>query len=117
MDCGFRISSVKYERKMLSCQLSDIEENEKSLSINPQSTTCNPQSRGKMAFAEIAPGVVGRAKGGDEEAFHLIFNRYGRPVLSFINNHVRNRDLAEELAQETFVRAYKNLGGLKDEMR
>jgi len=70
-----------------------------------------------MAFAEIAPGVVARAKGGDEDAFHLIFNRYGRPVLSFINNHVRNRELAEELAQETFVRAYRNLNGLKDEMR
>ncbi len=70
-----------------------------------------------MAFAEIAPGVVGRAKSGDEEAFHLIFNRYGRPVLSFINNHIRNRELAEELAQETFVRAYRNLTGLKDEMR
>lgn len=70
-----------------------------------------------MAFSEIAPGVVARAKCGDEDAFHLIFNRYGRPVLSFINNHIRNRELAEELAQETFLRAYRNLGGLKDEMR
>src|SRR5437867_4478629 len=105
-DCGLRISPLKYERKMLIRQLSDIEENEGSLSINPQSAIRNPQSREKMAFAEIAPGVVARAKGGDEDAFHLIFNRYGRPVLSFINNHVRNRELAEELAQETFVRAY-----------
>jgi RNA polymerase sigma-70 factor (ECF subfamily) len=70
-----------------------------------------------MTFAEIAPGIVVRAKCGDEDAFHLIFNRYGRPILSFINNHVQNRELAEELAQETFVRAYRNLGGLKDEMR
>jgi len=70
-----------------------------------------------MAFAEIAPGVVARAKSGDEDAFHLIFNRYGRPVLSFIHNLVHNRELAEELAQETFVRAYRNLGGLKDDLR
>jgi RNA polymerase sigma-70 factor (ECF subfamily) len=70
-----------------------------------------------MAFAEIAPGVVARAKAGDEDAFHVIFNRYGRPVLSFINNLVQNRELAEELAQETFVRAYRNLGGLRDELR
>ncbi|HWQ36354.1 MAG TPA: sigma-70 family RNA polymerase sigma factor [Blastocatellia bacterium] len=73
--------------------------------------------RGVMAFAELAPGVVARAKGGDEEAFHLIFNRYGRPVLSFIHNLVQNRELAEELAQETFVRAYRNLAGLQDELR
>ena len=70
-----------------------------------------------MSFAEIAPGVVTRAKAGDEEAFHLIFNRYGRPVLSFIHNHVQNRELAEELAQETFVRAYRNLPALREELR
>ena len=70
-----------------------------------------------MAFAELSPGVVARAKCGDEDAFHLIFNRYGRPVLSFIHNFVHDRDLAEELAQETFVRAHRNLGGLKDDLR
>src|SRR5215470_6534621 len=71
----------------------------------------------RMAFAEISPGVVARAKCGDEDAFQLIFNRYGRPVLSFIHNFVHNRELAEELAQETFVRAHRNLGGLKDDLR
>jgi RNA polymerase sigma-70 factor, ECF subfamily len=71
----------------------------------------------KMAFAEIAPGIVTRAKAGDEDAFHAIFKRYGRPILSFINELVRDRELADELAQETFVRAYRGLDGLKDEMR
>jgi len=71
----------------------------------------------RMAFTEISPGVVARAKCGDEDAFHLIFNRYGRPVLSFIYNLVHNRELAEELTQETFVRAHRNLGGLKDDLR
>jgi RNA polymerase sigma-70 factor, ECF subfamily len=70
-----------------------------------------------MAFAELSPGVVARAKCGDEDAFHLIFNRYGRPVLSFIHNFVYDRELAEELAQETFVRAHRSLGGLKDDLR
>lgn len=70
-----------------------------------------------MSFTEIAPGVIARARSGDQEAFHVIFNRYGRPVLSFINNLVHNRDLAEDLAQETFVRAHKNMGGLRDEVK
>ena len=74
------------------------------------------QRRG-MAFVELAPGVVARAKEGDEEAFHLIFNRYGRPILSFINNLVQDRDLAEDLAQETFVRAYRSLSGLREDAR
>jgi RNA polymerase sigma-70 factor (ECF subfamily) len=89
----------------------------RSTGTNPQAANRNPQPGGRMTFAEIAPGVVARAKCGDEDAFHLIFNRYGRPILSFINNLVQNRELAEELAQETFVRAYRNLSGLKDEVR
>jgi RNA polymerase sigma-70 factor (ECF subfamily) len=80
-------------------------------------TKQEPEREARMSFAEIAPGVVTRAKAGDEEAFHLIFNRYGRPVLSFIHNHVQNRELAEELAQETFVRAYRNLPALREELR
>jgi len=68
-----------------------------------------------MALTELNPGVVESAKRGDEEAFHQIFTRYGRPILSFIHNIVQNRALAEELAQETFVRAYRNLGSLRDE--
>ena len=67
-----------------------------------------------MAMTELAVDVVDRARRGEEEAFQLIFTRYGRPILSFIQNMVQNRTLAEELAQETFVRAYRNLGGLRD---
>jgi RNA polymerase sigma-70 factor (ECF subfamily) len=70
-----------------------------------------------MAFAELAPSVVARAKEGDEEAFHAIFTRYGRPILNFIYELVQSRELAEELTQETFVRAYRNLKTLKDEQR
>lgn len=72
------------------------------------------EKRERMALTELATGVVDRARRGDEEAFQLIFTRYGRPILSFIQNMVQNRALAEELAQETFVRAYRNLGGLRD---
>ncbi len=70
-----------------------------------------------MAFAELAPSVVTRAKEGDEEAFRAIFTRYSRPILNFIYDLVQSRELAEELAQETFVRAYRNLKTLKDEQR
>jgi RNA polymerase sigma-70 factor (ECF subfamily) len=61
--------------------------------------------------------LITRARRGDDEAFRLIFDRYGRPIISFIYDMVGNRDLAEELAQETFVRAYKNLKGLRDDSK
>src|SRR3954464_11302295 len=61
--------------------------------------------------------LIARARRGDEEAFRLIFERYTRPVISFIFYMVNQRELAEELAQETFVRAYRNLNALRDEVK
>jgi RNA polymerase sigma-70 factor (ECF subfamily) len=58
--------------------------------------------------------LVARARLGEDEAFQSIFDRYSRPILSFIYDMTGTRDVAEELAQETFVRAYKGLGALHD---
>jgi RNA polymerase sigma-70 factor (ECF subfamily) len=79
--------------------------------------TLDPRGANDRVFAEIAPTIIAQARNGDEDAFHAIFRRYGRPVLSFLFHHVNDRALAEELAQETFVRAYRNLSYLKDEAR
>ena len=61
--------------------------------------------------------LVARACQGDQEAFRLIFERYSRPLISFVYDQVGNRELAEELTQETFVRAYKNLKALRDDTK
>jgi len=61
--------------------------------------------------------LITRARAGEQDAFRLIFERYAKPVLSFIYEMVGERDLAEELAQETFVRAFKNLGRLRDDTK
>ena len=61
--------------------------------------------------------LIRRARNGDPEAFRLIFERYIRPIISFIYDMVGRRELAEELAQETFVRAHRGLGGLRDDTK
>jgi RNA polymerase sigma-70 factor (ECF subfamily) len=58
--------------------------------------------------------LIARARAGDHEAFRLVFERYVRPVLSFLYDLVGERDLAEELTQETFVRAFNKLNDLRD---
>jgi RNA polymerase sigma-70 factor, ECF subfamily len=58
--------------------------------------------------------IVARSQGGDDEAFHCLFVRYQKPVLNFIYDMLSDRARAEELAQETFVRAYKNMANLRD---
>ena len=61
--------------------------------------------------------ILDRARAGDPDAFHAIFQRFGRPVLSFIFHYVDDRSRAEELTQETFLRAHRGLaqmpGGIK----
>ena len=61
--------------------------------------------------------LVIRVCQGDQEAFRLIFDRYSRPVIGFIYDMVSDRDLAEELTQETFVRAYRGIRGMNAETK
>jgi RNA polymerase sigma-70 factor (ECF subfamily) len=52
-----------------------------------------------------------RFKEGDREAFALLFSRYTRAMINFAYRFVRNREMAEELAQEIFLRIYEGAGG------
>ncbi len=61
--------------------------------------------------------LVTRVCAGDAEAFRLIFERYSRPVISFIFDMVNDRSLAEELTQETFVRAYRAIRTMRRETK
>jgi RNA polymerase sigma-70 factor, ECF subfamily len=61
--------------------------------------------------------LVEQACRDNHDAFHQIFERYARPVLSFLYDLVGRRELAEELTQETFVRAFRALNTLRDERR
>ncbi|MEW6734257.1 MAG: sigma-70 family RNA polymerase sigma factor [Acidobacteriota bacterium] len=69
------------------------------------------------AVMESSDDLIVRARRGEDEAFRLIFERYARPILSFIYDMVGQRELAEELTQETFVRAYRNLNTLQDDAK
>jgi RNA polymerase sigma-70 factor, ECF subfamily len=48
--------------------------------------------------------VVARAREGREPAFRELIGRYERPVFSLIYRLVRDRERAEDLAQDTFIK-------------
>jgi RNA polymerase sigma-70 factor (ECF subfamily) len=73
--------------------------------------------RGFLEATGEGPDLIARAREGDNEAFHLIFQRYAKPILRFVFYMVNDRALAEDLCQETFVRAYLNIRSLRDEAR
>src|SRR5437899_4144407 len=46
-------------------------------------------------------------KAGDEQSFTLLLHRYRSPLVNFLYRMVRNREQAEDLAQEVFLRVYR----------
>src|SRR6202043_399829 len=46
-------------------------------------------------------------KAGDEQSFALLLHRYRTPLVNFLYRMVRNREQAEALAQEVFIRVYR----------
>lgn len=61
------------------------------------------------AAAEVW-ALVERAQSGEAEAFGLLYDRYVDTVFKFIYFRVGNRQLAEDLTSDTFLRALKRIG-------
>ncbi|HEY0457619.1 MAG TPA: RNA polymerase sigma factor [Pyrinomonadaceae bacterium] len=61
--------------------------------------------------------LIARAQGGDAAAFGVIFEQHSRFVYKFIYAMLGDAGAAEELKQETFLAAYKNIQGLRDNMK
>lgn len=61
--------------------------------------------------------VVKRARKGQEVAHRELVRRYQRPVFSLIYRMVRDRELAEDLAQETFVKVLNALERYRPEYK
>ena len=61
--------------------------------------------------------VVATARNGVEAAYRELVRRYERPVFSLIYRMVRNRELAEDLSQETFIKVLNALGSYRPEYK
>lgn len=59
--------------------------------------------------------LVQRTLAGDARAFEFLVLKYQRRVERLIGRLVRDADLVEDLAQETFIRAYRALGQFRGE--
>lgn len=58
-----------------------------------------------------------RAAAGDESAFNLLVAKHNRPVIHFLYRMVHNQAVAEELAQEVFLRVYRARDSYRAEAR
>ena len=71
-----------------------------------------------MDFTELTDQrVVELALKGRESAYRELLRRYQRPVLSLIHRMVRDREQAEDLAQDTFVKVLNALDRYRPEFK
>src|SRR3989454_8746234 len=71
---------------------------------------------GNMTGASDAE-VVAWAKQGQETAFRELVRRYERPIFSLVYRMVRDRALAEDLAQETFIKVLNAIGSYNPQFK
>jgi RNA polymerase sigma-70 factor (ECF subfamily) len=74
---------------------------------------------GSPTAAAFSPAIAGgepisdaevmlRVKAGDQSAFDYLVNKYRRPLISFMYRMAHNAAVAEDLAQEVFLRVYRS---------
>ena len=61
--------------------------------------------------------VVALARHGQDAAYRELVRRYERPVFSLVYRMVRDRELAEDLSQETFVKALNAIESYRPEFK
>jgi RNA polymerase sigma-70 factor, ECF subfamily len=77
-----------------------------------------PTPAGELDYASLTDQqVVQFARDGRERAFRELIGRYQRPVFSLIYRLVRDRERAEDLAQETFIKVLNALDRYKPEYK
>ena len=61
--------------------------------------------------------LVRRFNGGDPAAFEVLLQRYRRPLYNFILRYVRDRESAEDLLQDAFLRVIQRSDEFKGESK
>ena len=77
------------------------------------STDKSPQAPAAPSDSDAM--LVERTVAGDQKAFELLVIKYQRRIQRLIGRMVRDVDLVEDIAQETFIRAYRALAQFRGE--
>jgi RNA polymerase sigma-70 factor (ECF subfamily) len=65
---------------------------------------------GSLLEGQSDEALMGRVAHGGQDAFEVLLSRYEDAVITFCYAFVRDRQAAEDLAQETFLRVYRSAG-------
>ena len=69
----------------------------------------------KVSNKEIDLGLVKRAKSGDYQAFDLLVLKYQSRLISTAFKFVQDVQIAEDIVQDSFIKAYKALESFRED--
>ncbi len=61
--------------------------------------------------------IINRVLNGDQSAFGLILDKYKNYVFTLVLRFTENREDAEEIAQDVFVKAYRSLADFRGDSK
>src|SRR5690606_17294209 len=72
-----------------------------------------PETHNPMSDREIDQQLVERVQRGDKQAFGLLVSKYQRKLTRLLSRLIRDPAEVEDVAQETFIKAYRALGSFR----
>ncbi len=89
------------------------DENMSASKVNPEPRTPLPST----VVKDDEGALVAAAKGGDINAFETLVGRYERKIFRLAQNITQNKEDAEDVMQEAFLKSYQHLGEFQGNSR
>ena len=86
--------------------------------LTPEQTAARRAAAARGDFSELTDAeVMLELRSGNMAAFDVLLAKYRKPIVHFMYRMVRNQAVAEELAQEVFLRIYRSRETYRAEAR
>lgn len=80
------------------------------LTTDPNTLSCGLTDTSTVEITQLA-------QRGDSAAFITLFQNYNNQICTYLAHLVGNDELGRDLAQETFLRAWKSLPSMQDKLQ
>ena len=70
-----------------------------------------------MSTGQSDTEIINQVHGGNQQAYALLVNKYQEYVFTLVLRIVKNREDAEEVSQDVFIKAYKNLNSFRGDSK
>jgi RNA polymerase sigma-70 factor, ECF subfamily len=90
---------------------------EKPLTSSSKLNPIQPHALPSQVVQDDEPVLVAAAKSGDIVAFETLVGRYERKIFRLAQNITQNREDAEDVMQESFLKSYQHLGEFQGNSR